>query len=131
MNVHKRAERLQGHQMDRHVPIGSSEFVVPAASMGLFDTVTILLLIPIFTNFLQPLLKSWNCELSVLGRTGWGFAICSAAMLVAGAVERWRSHSLEDGQKLTVVAQVPQYMLVGASEVFAVCLLYTSPSPRD
>ena len=87
--------------------------------MPLFDTVTILLLIPVYSNFLQPLLKRLDRELSVLARTAWGFAICAAAMLVAGAVERWRSHSLGDGLKLSVLAQIPQYTLVGASEVFA------------
>lgn len=105
--------------MERHIAVAGIEFVVPAATMPLFDTMAVVLLIPVYNNFLQPLLKSVNCELSVLARIGWGFGISAVAMLVAGMVEQWRMHSLEDGHKLTVLAQIAQYALVGTSEVFA------------
>jgi POT family len=105
--------------MDRNIAIGHTTIVVPAASMPLFDTGAILLLIPVYNNFLHPLLKRLQCELSVLTRMALGFAISAAAMFVAGIVERWRIDRIEDNDKLTVLAQIPQYAMVGASEVFA------------
>lgn len=105
--------------MDRYISIGGRGFLIPAASMPLFDTGSILLLIPLYNNGLKPLLKHMNCDLSTLARIGWGCAMAAVAMLVAGMMERWRMQCLEGGHKLTVLAQITQYALVGTSEVFA------------
>lgn len=105
--------------MDRHFVLSRSTSHIPAATMPLFDTLAILLLIPVYDHVLRPFLKRMNCNLSTLMRIALGFAIIAAAMLMAAYVEHWRVHSLRDGNKVTILAQIPQYTLVGTSEVFA------------
>jgi dipeptide/tripeptide permease len=58
------------------------DFDVPPASMAMFDTISIIVLIPIYDGILTPIFKRLGCELSMLQRTGWGFLVAAAAMLV-------------------------------------------------
>lgn len=115
---------IQAQHMDRDIaatpaPPHRPLFVMPAASMAMFDTLSIVVLIPIYDGIVQPLMKSARCELTMLQRTGWGFVVIAGAMAYASVVERRRMNALAAGGSLSVLEQAPQYILVGASEVLA------------
>lgn len=128
---------------DQGQPLGllgrklGKDFVVPAASLSSFDTISIIVLIPLYDKVLVPLLGKLNIRITVLQRIGIGLVLASLAMVCAGLVERERlklagqgkfvaerdnSFSRIDGPPavdMSVFWQTLQYAMVGASEVFA------------
>lgn len=110
---------LQAQFMERRVAFLGREYLVPAASMTVFDTIAIVVMIPIYDGIVQPLMKQLRCELSLLQRIGWGFVLAALAMLSAALVERRRMAAIAEGGNVTVMQQVTPYLLVGASEVLS------------
>ncbi|XP_076074028.1 solute carrier family 15 member 4-like [Mytilus galloprovincialis] len=116
---------LQGERMDLKVGSGN----VPVAVLNIFDTIIIIVLIPIMESLVYPFLTRINRSPSHLQRMGIGMIFAAMAMFVAGILEIYRKKDISIiGQKLagntfnassiSVFAQVPQFTLIGASEVF-------------
>jgi len=113
----------QGCQMN----IDLDSFQFPIAALNDADIVIILLLVPLMDRVVYPMLKG---RLTMLRKVGAGFAVLALAMIVAGLVEIWRksTRTLSETStcdssvfvsELSVLWQIPQYTLVGVSEVFA------------
>lgn len=106
-------------------------FTVPAASLSIFDIVAVLAFIPIMDHVVYPLIQFCGIRFTPLRRIGVGLLLAAASVLVAGLIERWRRHVWEDrdfhnqtvfnktleASDLNVFWQVPQFMLIGSSEV--------------
>lgn len=73
---------MQARHMNCRVTVAGRPFSVPPASMAMFDTISIIVLIPIYDGIVNPLLKRLRCELSMLQRIGWGFLVAATAMVV-------------------------------------------------
>jgi len=117
----------QGELMDRTL-VG--DFVIPAASLSSFDTISIIILVPLFDRVIYPMLKRLGFRPTLLQRIGWGNFIAVLSMLAAAGVEVWRLHLADEKQfidgsasrsgeivNMSVFWQAPQYLLVGMSEV--------------
>lgn len=108
-----------------------SNFSVPPSSMSVFDVLSVACFIFLNKRLLNPLvrrLRKDGSAMTEVQRMGVGLAISIAAMLTAGTVEHFRlknavstsagtTHIL-NGSSLSIFWQAPQYVLVGASEVF-------------
>ncbi|KAL6840355.1 hypothetical protein ACP4OV_030165 [Aristida adscensionis] len=123
---------LQGDTLDPYI----GGFRVPAAVLSVFDTLSVMLWVPLYDRLLVPLARRATGRergFSQLARMGTGLVVLTAAMLTAGAleVERRRviaAHGMYDSNTgadgdgkylpLSIFWQVPQYVVVGASEVF-------------
>ncbi|KAK1315444.1 Nitrate transporter 1.5 [Acorus calamus] len=84
-------------------------FDIPPASMSAFDILSVLFFIFLYRRFLVPLMRRVTGNpkgLSELQRMGVGLVIGALAMVAAGL------------DALSIFWQVPQYALIGASEVF-------------
>lgn len=104
----------------------------PAASLSIFDIVTVLILIPFMDKVVYPLLRYIGFHFTPLRRIGVGMLFAAASVAVAGWVEIERRKRFQDGhvvhQKLfnrninasdmPIFYQVPQFLLIGTSEVF-------------
>nr|KAG5685479.1 hypothetical protein BaRGS_013090 [Batillaria attramentaria] len=120
---------FQAERLD--VSVGSVK--IPAAGLNAFNTIMIIILIPIVDRGLYPCMERLGRPLSHLQRIGIGFVLASLAMVVAGVIEIARKDIMTDGgvmvqelggekfnaSTLSVFAQVPGFALIGASEVFA------------
>uniref|UniRef100_A0A2N9HX56 Uncharacterized protein n=1 Tax=Fagus sylvatica TaxID=28930 RepID=A0A2N9HX56_FAGSY len=105
-----------------------SSFHIPPASMSSFDILSVAAFIFIYRRVLDPLvaLRMNNAKgLTELQRMGIGLVIAILAMVAAGVVECFRLHyattectHCEGSSSLSIFWQVPQYVLIGASEVF-------------
>ncbi|KAJ6346639.1 hypothetical protein OIU76_003340 [Salix suchowensis] len=110
----------QGDVMNSYV----GKFHLPAASMSAFDICSVLVCTGIYRQILVPLagrLSGNTRGLTELQRMGIGLIIGMLAMFAAGATEIERLRHVTEGEKassLSIFWQVPQYVLVGASEVF-------------
>lgn len=62
----------QGTLMDNRVAVPGSTFAlrVPAATMALFNTGAIILLVPLYDTFFEPLLKRTGAKWTLLRRIG-------------------------------------------------------------
>mmetsp|Transcript_33936 Transcript_33936/g.96157 ORF Transcript_33936/g.96157 Transcript_33936/m.96157 type:complete len:662 (-) Transcript_33936:13-1998(-) len=107
---------LQGDKMNRTF-MGHQ---VPAASLTLFDTLSIIALVPAYEHLLMPCLRRLRRQPTMLQRIGWGMLVSMLAMLMAAWVEcKRKRHALysESNNLLSAYWQIPQYALIGTSEV--------------
>ncbi|CAM6101350.1 unnamed protein product [Calypogeia fissa] len=122
----------QGTTMDRHV---TPNFQIAAASFPLFITATICALLPLYDKFLVPFARRFTGNkrgLTLLQRIGVGQVISTLSIALAAVVEMKRmrvakrylstvdANGTVDANTLpmSIFWLLPQYMLIGASEVF-------------
>ncbi|CAJ2644171.1 unnamed protein product [Trifolium pratense] len=132
----------QGTTLDRNL---GSDFKIPAASLGSFVTLSMLLSVPMYDRFFVPFMrqKTGNPRgITLLQRLGIGFSIQIIAIAIAYAVEVRRMHvikkNLISGPKdivpMSIFWLLPQYVLIGIADVFnAIGLLefFYDQSPED
>ncbi|XP_013392509.1 solute carrier family 15 member 4 [Lingula anatina] len=118
-----------------HMKLGFSDddFKIPAASLNLFNVAIILILVPIMDRIVYPLLARVKIYPSQLVRIGIGMVLATLSVVVAGFVEVARRDELQvyggivqtisnvqyNASSISIFWQVPQFTLIGASEVFA------------
>lgn len=106
-----------------------SNFRIPPASMSSFDILSVAAFIFLYRRVISPLVtkirKTESKGLTELQRMGIGLVIAIMAMVAAGIVECYRlKYAKKDckhcngSSSLSIFWQVPQYALIGASEVF-------------
>ncbi|XP_016459972.2 protein NRT1/ PTR FAMILY 7.3-like [Nicotiana tabacum] len=103
------------------------KFRIPAASMSSFDIVSVAVVIFLYRRVLDPFVKKIKKHkgeavgITQRQRMGIGLVIAVMAMLSAGIVECYRLKYASKDQgssSLSILWQIPQYSLIGASEVF-------------
>ncbi|KAG0555960.1 hypothetical protein KC19_11G015700 [Ceratodon purpureus] len=117
---------VQGATMDTRV----GHYKIPPASISLFDFISVLCWAPIYEWVLVPIARRYSGNergFTGLQRMGIGLAVMTIAMVAAASVEIERlkiarTNNLLDAPgvpvPISIFWQVPQYSLVGASEVF-------------
>ncbi|MED6119199.1 hypothetical protein PIB30_009598 [Stylosanthes scabra] len=108
-----------------------STFHIPPASMSSFDILSVAVFIFFYRRVLDPFVarKTNSKGLTELQRMGIGLILAIMAMISAGLVEHFRlkyaagkgcnnCDDEEGSSSLSIFWQVPQYALIGASEVF-------------
>ncbi|KMZ63012.1 putative Nitrate Transporter 1.5b [Zostera marina] len=103
-------------------------FHIPPSSMSAFDILSVAAIIFLYKRLVNPLvcrLCKDGRGMTELQRMGVGLVISIIAMIAAGVVEHYRLvHVVPDCENcahtssLSIFWQVPQYVLIGASEVF-------------
>ncbi|RWV89234.1 hypothetical protein BHE74_00043988 [Ensete ventricosum] len=111
----------QGAAMDGTV----AGFRIPPASMSAFDIVSVAAFILFYRRLLNPLVSRLRKDprgLTELQRMGAGLILAIMATASAGTVEVKRLRNVcrdcDDDSSLSILWQIPQYALIGASEVF-------------
>ncbi|KAL3619408.1 hypothetical protein CASFOL_036978 [Castilleja foliolosa] len=112
----------QGDAMNTNL----SNFKIPASSMSSFDILSVAAFIFLYRRVIDPLVRKFRKRgLTELQRMGIGLVIAILAMVSAGIVECYRlKYAQKDckhcqgSSSLSIFWQVPQYALIGASEVF-------------
>lgn len=103
-------------------------FIVPAASLSIFDIVAVLTFIPIMDHIVYPFLQYCGIRFTPLRRIGVGMLLAAASVAVAGVIEMKRRdtghfhnqtvfNKCRNASTLNVFWQVPQFALIGLSEV--------------
>ncbi|KAL6648500.1 hypothetical protein ACP70R_012724 [Stipagrostis hirtigluma subsp. patula] len=117
----------QGRTMDTQV----GAFAIPAASLASFDAVSVLIWVPVYDRVLVPAARRLTGNergISELQRFGAGLLLSVLVMVAAALVETRRlalvvagagAHGEGEAAPMSILWQVPQYFLVGASVVFA------------
>ncbi|KAI4993531.1 protein NRT1/ PTR FAMILY 8.3-like [Hordeum vulgare subsp. vulgare] len=109
----------QGRMMNTVV----GTFAIPPASLASFDAVSVILFVPVYDRVLIPAARRFTGNergLSELQRFGVGLFL-SVLVMAAAAVVETRRLALDRmaAAPMCILWQVPQYLLVGASVVFA------------
>ncbi|KAH6772212.1 Major facilitator superfamily protein [Perilla frutescens var. frutescens] len=118
----------QARTMDRHL---SPSFEIPPATMSVFSTLTVVLVLPLYERLFVPMARRLTrnpAGITCLQRMGIGFGISILVSMVSALVEIKRKavatdHKLVDRPTaiipLSAFWLVPQYFLHGLVEVFA------------
>ncbi|XP_031113776.1 protein NRT1/ PTR FAMILY 8.2-like [Ipomoea triloba] len=103
-------------------------FQIPEASLSVFDTLSVIVWVPIYDRLIVPMARKFTGHkngLTHLQRMGVGLFISILAMVSAAALEMVRlamvkRHNLYDVTEvpISVFWQVPQYFIIGCAEVF-------------
>ncbi|KAF8662649.1 hypothetical protein HU200_056251 [Digitaria exilis] len=112
----------QGSVMDTRLS-SSSSFAIPPASLQAIPYAMLLLLVPAYELLLVPLarrLTGTRSGITPLQRIGVGLAVVALSMASAALVERRRRDAAVsgDGERLSVLWLVPQFLIFGVSELF-------------
>ncbi|KAG1337755.1 protein NRT1/ PTR FAMILY 8.1 [Cocos nucifera] len=117
---------LQGDTLDPHM---GPHFKIPAASLSIFDTISVIVWVPIYDRIIVPVARKLTGNergFTQLTRMGIGLVISIFSMLAAGILEVVRLRIIardnlydDDGYlPMSIFWQVPQYFIIGAAEVF-------------
>ncbi|KAL3623129.1 hypothetical protein CASFOL_031945 [Castilleja foliolosa] len=116
---------LQGNTMDQHM---GPNFMIPSASLSLFDTLSVIFWAPIYDRVIIRLARKYTGNkrgFTQLQRMGIGLIISIIAMIAAGLLEVIRLNFVRKNNyyelesiPMSIFWQVPQYFLVGCAEVF-------------
>jgi solute carrier family 15 (peptide/histidine transporter), member 3/4 len=116
---------LQGETLD---PSMGPHFQIPSASLSIFDTISVIIWVPIYDRIIVPTTRKFTGHkngLTQLQRMGIGLVISILAMLSAGGLELIRLRIVKrhnyydlDHIPMSIFWQVPQYFLIGCAEVF-------------
>lgn len=109
----------QGATMKRTIAGG---FKIPPAALQTAINLSILLLMPLYDTVLVPAVRfALRSEgVSVKQRMGVGMLLSVAAMAIAAAVESRRREAGQGGGEMVIFWLLPQYVLLGVSDVFTV-----------
>ncbi|KAJ4972276.1 hypothetical protein NE237_005375 [Protea cynaroides] len=132
----------QGTTLDRNL---GHNFQIPAATLGSFVTLSMLISVPMYDRYFVPILrrKTGNPRgITLLQRLGIGFVIQVAVTVIAYAVELKRMQVIKqhdiiranDIVPMSIFWLLPQYILLGIADVFnAIGLLefFYDQSPED
>ena len=102
----------------------------PAASLILFEILSLLILIPFIDRVVYPGLRRLDCNFTPLRRIGVGLLFAAGSVVLAGIIETERKHVIKthgtieqdvfntsvNASTMSVFYQVPQYILQGTSE---------------
>lgn len=120
---------LQSERMN--ISVGDTK--LPAALLNIFNTLIILVLIPIMDLIVYPALAKCGKSPTHLQRIGIGMVLVALSMVYAGILEIYRKKDIEahgaitqtlgdqtfEASQLTMFAQIPEFAFIGSSEVFA------------
>ncbi|EYU45754.1 hypothetical protein ABFS82_14G072000 [Erythranthe guttata] len=117
---------LQAEYMNTR--LGNTTFKIPEASLSIFDTLSVIVWVPIYDQLIIPITRKFTGHkngLTQLQRMGIGlfisiFAMVSAAVLEIvrlNIVKRHDSYDVKEAP-ISVFWQVPQYFIIGCAEVF-------------
>uniref|UniRef100_A0A803PUZ4 Uncharacterized protein n=1 Tax=Cannabis sativa TaxID=3483 RepID=A0A803PUZ4_CANSA len=116
---------LQGETLDASM---GPHFEIPSASLSIFDTLSVIIWIPIYDRIIVPTTRRYTGHkngLTQLQRMGVGLIISILAMLAAGTLELIRLDIVKrnnfydyDHIPMSIFWQIPQYFLIGCGEVF-------------
>ncbi|KAL0539739.1 hypothetical protein IC582_023955 [Cucumis melo] len=116
----------QGTTLNRTLSHG---FQIPAASLGSFVTLSMLISVPMYDRYFVPFMrqKTGNPRgITLLQRLGVGFVIQIIAIAIAYAVEVRRMHVIRTNHivqpkevvPMSILWLLPQYILLGIADVF-------------
>ena len=102
-----------------------SEMTMPAASVTIFSTLTILFLVPLWDRLVRPALEKRGWAPTTLQRCAASQVLMAVAMGVASAVEAWRGSvqiareaAGAQNHDISVLWLIPQIAALGVSEFF-------------
>ena len=102
----------------------------PAATLNVFENLSLLIVIPFIDRVLYPGLRRIGFNFTPLRRIGAGLLFAAGSVALAGIIEVERKHSYGtfkqdvfnktvNASTMSVFYQVPQYILLGTSEALA------------
>uniref|UniRef100_A0A8I5NRF7 Solute carrier family 15 member 3 n=1 Tax=Papio anubis TaxID=9555 RepID=A0A8I5NRF7_PAPAN len=115
------------------VPYWMVYFQIPEAWLLLANVVVVLILVPLKDRLIDPLLLRCKLLPSALQKMALGMLFGFTSVIVAGVLEMERLHYIHHNQTvsqeigevlynaapLSIWWQIPQYLLIGISEIFA------------
>ncbi|XP_067915952.1 solute carrier family 15 member 4-like [Heterodontus francisci] len=130
-SLHLQLPQLFGNHSSSNSTVHQQTF--PAAWLTMFDAVMLLILIPLKDKVIDPILMKRNLLPTPLTRISLGMIFAMFSAIAAGLLENQRLIHIRNNDtvsqqvgnttyiaaRLAVWWQVPQYLLIGVSEIFA------------
>ncbi|KAG0471830.1 hypothetical protein HPP92_016376 [Vanilla planifolia] len=100
-----------------------TRFLIPPAMLQSVITISIITMMPLYDKLMIPFFRFVLRDskgITVLQRIGIGMLLSIAAMIIAATVETKRIQATKRGDQLSIFWLLPQYILLGISDIFTV-----------
>jgi POT family proton-dependent oligopeptide transporter len=104
---------LYAEKMDRVINLGFTSFTVYPGQLSTFNTIFLLLFIPLFNYLIYPWLDKRGLKTTPLRRLGTGLVLTALSFVVIGVIHT----SLDNGGSPSIWWQVLAFMILSAAEV--------------
>jgi POT family proton-dependent oligopeptide transporter len=104
---------LYAEKMDRNINLGFTSFKIEPGSMSTFNTVFLLLFIPLFNYVIYPGLDKIGLKTTPLRRLGFGLILTALSFVVIG----FTHVSIDHGGSPSMWWQVLAFLILSAAEV--------------
>jgi len=104
---------LYAEKMDRVINLGFTKFTVYPGQLSTFNTIFLLLFIPLFNYLIYPWLDKRGLKTTPLRRLGTGLVLTALSFVVIGVIHT----SLDNGGSPSIWWQVLAFMILSAAEV--------------
>ncbi|MGY4537186.1 POT family proton-dependent oligopeptide transporter [Mucilaginibacter sp. UYNi724] len=104
---------LYAEKMDRVINLGFTSFTIYPGQLSTFNTIFLLLFIPLFNYVIYPWLDKRGLKTTPLRRLGTGLVLTALAFVVIGVIHT----SLDHGGSPSIWWQVFAFMVLSAAEV--------------
>lgn len=107
----------QGNQMKTESFVFAKKFEILSSQMQAFNSLFIIIFIPLFSKTIYPKLEKIGIKLSPVEKIGGGLFLGSLSFFFSSFLEfRIKSASLNH-EKISILWQLPQYILLTAGEI--------------
>ncbi|KAL3691496.1 hypothetical protein R1sor_005147 [Riccia sorocarpa] len=106
---------FQGADMKLEVPSWLGGFSIQPDQMQALNPVLVLILIPIFDQFIYPFFEKRGYSLKPIVRMWCGIVLSAVAFVVSGLLQIWMDNS--PPKSIPILWQIPQNVIVTAGEI--------------
>lgn len=107
----------QGFKMKNTSMIGSTNIKILSSQMQTFNSIFILLFIPLFSRVIYPLIEYIGVKLTPIKKMGCGIFFASLSFLISAYVEHVIYINSLVGKEISILWQLPQYLVLTAGEI--------------
>ncbi|EOB15380.1 Solute carrier family 15 member 1 [Nosema bombycis CQ1] len=107
----------QGFKMKDTSIIGNRNVQILSSQMQTFNSIFIILFIPIFTKFIYPFFEYVGLKLTPIKKMGCGIFLASLSFIISAYVEHKINEYSLINQKISILWQLPQYLSLTAGEI--------------
>lgn len=107
----------QGLKMNTRLVLFSRSFEILSSQMQAFNSVFVLLFIPLFSKIIYPAIESANLVFSPISKMACGLVLAALSFFCAACVEHRVASLAAVHEQLSILWQLPQYILLTAGEI--------------
>ncbi|KAF9764182.1 Solute carrier family 15 member 1 [Nosema granulosis] len=107
----------QGFKMKNTSMIGNTNIKILSSQMQTFNSIFILLFIPLFSRVIYPFIEYIGIKLTPIKKMACGIFLASVSFIISAYIEHMIYIASLKGEQMSILWQLPQYLILTAGEI--------------